>query len=76
MQYIQGTTAQSQPMKIKENTDICNITFYQRTFLGTLANQKRHDLKSYNTFCYWSVVYLVGMHYIQITNIIQNQFES
>jgi len=25
MQYIQGTTAQSQPMKIKENTDICNI---------------------------------------------------
>ena len=25
MQYIQGTTAQSQPMKIKENTDICNV---------------------------------------------------
>ena len=26
--YIQGTTAQSQPMKIKENTDICNKILY------------------------------------------------
>ena len=25
-----------------------NITFYQRTLLGTSANQKRHYLKSYN----------------------------
>ena len=25
-----------------------NITFYQRTLPGTSANQKRHDLKSYN----------------------------
>jgi hypothetical protein len=26
------------------------ITFYQRTLLGTSANQKRHYLKSYNKF--------------------------
>jgi len=25
-----------------------NIAFYQRTFLGTSANQKRHYLKSYS----------------------------
>ena len=30
-----------------------NITFYQRTLLGTSANQKRHYLKSYNK-CYYS----------------------
>ena len=29
-----------------------NITFYQRTLLGTSANQKRHYLKSYNNYQY------------------------
>ena len=36
-----------------------NITLYQRTFLGTSANQKRHYLKSYNKtyfFCFNSNV--------------------
>jgi hypothetical protein len=28
------------------------ITFYQRTLLGTSANQKRHYLKSYNNVNY------------------------
>jgi len=30
-----------------------NITFYQRTLLGTSANQKRYYLKSYNTLMYY-----------------------
>jgi len=38
MQYIQGTTAQSQPMKIKENTDICNITYYSSPLLFEQSN--------------------------------------
>jgi hypothetical protein len=29
-----------------------NITFYQRTLLGTSANQKRYYLKSYNNIHY------------------------
>ena len=29
-----------------------NITFYQRTLLGTSANQKKHYLKSYNKCMY------------------------
>jgi len=33
-----------------------NITFYQRTFLGTSANQKRHYLKLYNKYiCYFEL---------------------
>ena len=34
-----------------------NITFDQRTFLGTSANQKRHYLKSYNNEIYcWEIL--------------------
>jgi hypothetical protein len=37
-----------------------NITFYQRTLLGTSANQKRHYLKSYNNIeCLLLVLCLV-----------------
>jgi len=33
-----------------------NITFYQRTLLGTSANQKRHYLKSYNNCIYLRIL--------------------
>ena len=43
------------------------ITFYQRTLLGTSANQKRHYLKSYNNI-YYHMLYTdlllsLGQHY-------------
>jgi hypothetical protein len=43
-----------------------NITFYQRTLLGTSANQKRHYLKSYNNTNY-SVQTIFTFDYFRYT---------
>jgi hypothetical protein len=41
-----------------------NITIYQRTFLGTSANQKRHYLKSYNE-SNWYIRLCILWHSVQ-----------
>ena len=60
MQYIQGTTAQSQPMKINENTDICNIYIYSLVKYINDVQRKQQDVNSRRTAeesrttCFWS----------------------
>jgi hypothetical protein len=52
-----------------------NIAFYQRTLLGTSANQKRHYLKSYNNTFYFisegRVEYYILMYFRRACGILR-----
>ena len=45
------------------------ITFYQRTLLGTSANQKRHYLKSYNNNKYYISHPSIIAHCVLISDV-------